>query len=459
MVLTRSEFRDAINEMSDEGMVGTTEVQLTVNSDVADRAINDVVADLSRIISKKAVREIVVRESASNEYTIGTGAGQVNLNGTVFQLPDRLIEYGSVSIGSKIEHTDYLINYFDGTISLKGSSWSNGNTLIIQYKRSRLSFDVSEFTDLHQIRKVEYLTSAGPTTINVERWGDTFTISGTRGRDQTKLNDKAIVRIYYDGIFSIADTNSAVLDGPEWLDAVVIKGAAAYVLRSRARLMLAIAEYILLQAYSGLPTASDESTTQNAFLTNPTLIDPTDDDVIDELDDRLELLMSDSNSNPITVALVDVSTEYDTATGYLNTGHDFNNTITTGARVGENYREYAQAQFEIAQGEDRAKSRKVEYLLQWANIAIQGYAAKASLINANTQQLNVQSADGVGRTNYLQQKIDKSRTIGEIALRLRDIAELLLNDAIRKQREYEAVLTSRAERGDQAVSVSAKQTP
>ena len=127
--------------------------------------------------------------------------------------------------------------------------------------------------------------------------------------------------------------------------------------------------------------------------------------------------------------------------------------------MAENYREYATAQLEISLAQDRTKSRKVEYLLQWANVVVQGYAAKASIINANTQQLNVQSADGVGRTNYLQQKIDKSRTIGEIALRLRDIAELLLNDAIRKQREYEAVLNSRAERGDQAVSVGTKQTP
>jgi hypothetical protein len=227
----RADMRTAIfASLGDHGSDEWTTAEL-------NRAIDEVTADISRWMPRELVEEYVLRSDVTGESFTSSHNVEVALG-------NKPIEFESETVTSSpagttyTRNTDYEIDWKNGKINvLSTGSMANTTAFLISYTKSRIGIDISGLTDLLAVTEVQLVASGTPKDdVSFTTWGDFLTITGIGRSSQAKWDDEDSLRVYYHGQHT-APTDSANGTFPRFLDQIAIKGAIAYSLYTKHRIL------------------------------------------------------------------------------------------------------------------------------------------------------------------------------------------------------------------------------
>jgi len=307
-------------------------------------------------------------EGAADRLDVGTGSHI----GVLRELAYKPIKFGSAAVSGKTLDTDYEMDYSGGRIAMKsGGGMAAGTAYTIDYTKSRLDIDLSiVIPDFIKVERVEYPVGQVPQEFSkVEMWGSILTLTGGYA-SQKEVTDAEHLIIMYLAPHSVPSTHSPG-SFPSYLDTTIQLAASAYALFIKALQYdhQAVTDLASVRTELGrvtvLVTATtgkidlaltkvalyleSNGTTDNAKdrLAEITDIETYLRDLIIKLSDGTGALAT-LNSTLDEVDTTDFANATDGAEKMTSTGHPLINTVTDGARVAENYREYAQTKAELA---------------------------------------------------------------------------------------------------------------
>lgn len=203
----------------------------TWDEDSLDRAVQRAVADITRFLPDEKIAEYTLIHAVTGESWTSADA-----HDTYVALANKPIKYESETVQSDdlattyTRDTDFYMDYSNGKITtISGGSMSVTTAYKIGYTKCREAVDISALTDIVRVQRVEYpmSTSSEFDFITFVIWGTVLYIAPT----QYTANKHMVV--YYEAECT-APTESVDGSYPEYLDEVVLKGASAYALFSKA---------------------------------------------------------------------------------------------------------------------------------------------------------------------------------------------------------------------------------
>jgi len=336
------------------------------------RCVERAVDDLSRHYPLEAVYEhtIILDPPILPDYIVAPAAG------TWKDLTYKPIEPGSDAVTSSpagttyTRDTDYTIDYANGRVTIvaaaQGGSITAGAPLLVDYTLSRLGIDISAIiTNLIRVSRVEYPADRVPQQfVSYNIWNDFMYIGSQRpGESQTQLTDKEHVVIYYDAPHTAADATTAP-SYPAFLDQVICIGAGAYALLMKAvqyehqavtdlaslrTSLVLVADYIN-EAHTKIgemDTYVADTAGGGPDCAKDVLSNITDD--ISELRTAIGAALECADNFLDEVDTTDFALSTYGAEALIATGTPLINTVPVGARVAENYADYARACLSRAQ--------------------------------------------------------------------------------------------------------------
>lgn len=205
------------------------------SDDVLNRAIDEVTADITRVMPDEKIEEILVDFQVDDE--------SITIPGTAaFTLANKPIEWQSENVTNAAGtttytlNTDYTMDYANGTITrLSGGAITANQILLVDYKKSRIAFDLSGITDLLVPVSVEWPVGDVPQSeAAFTTWGGVLWMTSSITRSQTKAGDKQYIRVYYHAQYAPPDDDNPG-SFPRFMDEVAVKGVVAYALFIRHR--------------------------------------------------------------------------------------------------------------------------------------------------------------------------------------------------------------------------------
>ena len=275
--------------------------------------------------------------------------------------------------------TDYEMDYINGRIRLKnGGSMAEATTYLVDYTISRIGIDISDLPkSLIRISRVEYPVDQVPQQFpSFSFYGDLMYIGPLiSGSSQAQMNEDEHIAIYFDSAHAPPSAHSPG-SYPEVLDEVIAIGGAGYVLLSEAQqheqqaatdlaMIRTTLDYLGIGGGTGTNTLlykdiddalgkvitylETNGTTDNAKdrLAEITDMEAYLRDMIVKLSDGTGALAT-ANTHLDEVDTTDLSQATVGAEGLLETGDGLIDAVNVGARVAENYADYARARAEIA---------------------------------------------------------------------------------------------------------------
>ena len=293
-------------------------------------------------------------------------AGTGSINGVYVQLANKPIKSASDAISGSALDTDYEMDYIGGRIAVKSGGNLVANTAYtINYTKSRLDINLSTIIDdLIRVDRVEYPEGKVPQQFSkVEVWGTILTLTGGF-ESQKEVTDAEHLIIKYLTSHSAPNAQSQG-SYPSYLDTTIQLAASAYALFIKALQYehQAVTDLASVRTELARVTVLVTATTGkiDLALTKVALYletNGTTDNAVDVLanitDDLAELrtkIVTAQNLVNSVLDEVDATDFADTSDGaekMASTGHPLINVVNDGARVAENYREYAQMKGELA---------------------------------------------------------------------------------------------------------------
>lgn len=221
---TRTEMRTAVlRELGDDA--GSEWSTNEIN-----RAIDEVTADISRLMPQEKVNEKVIRLTVTDESF-------TSRHGIFVVLDSKPIRKGSVVITNSAatttytEYDDYEMDYGNGQVkTLSSGDMTDNAAHLIDYERDVPALSVSDIPDMITPLQIEWPIDEVPKSFaGFQKFGDWLILRNRGLGGQARLRDKDHVRIYYLAQHT-APTDQVNGSFPRWLDEVVIKGAVAYCL-------------------------------------------------------------------------------------------------------------------------------------------------------------------------------------------------------------------------------------
>jgi len=319
------------------------------------------------LVTEVEIDEITGR-GAADTMIVGTSS----INGIYVQLANKPIKSASEAITGSALDTDYEMDYAGGRIAVKaGGNLAANTAYTIDYTKSRLDIDLTTIIDdLIKVDRVEYPTGKVPQQFSkIEVWGNVMTLTGGY-ESQKEVTDAEHLIIKYLTSHSAPNAQSPG-SYPSYLDTTIQLAASAYALFIKAlqydhqavtdlasvRTELARVTVLVTATTGKIDLAltkvalylETNGTTDNAKdrLAEITDIEAYLRDLIIKLSDGTGAIatLNAALDNVDTIDFADVTNG---AAKMASTGHPLINTVNDGARVAENYREYAQAKGELA---------------------------------------------------------------------------------------------------------------
>ena len=200
------------------------------------RAIKRSVSEMSRHYPLEAVYEHTIDQTVTGEASTAPAAG------TYLALTYKPIDPESEVVKSAggttyTRDTDYIMDYINGKYTIiTAGSITAADTLAISYDKDMLGIDISALiSDLIRIVHVEYPTGKVPQQkVAFSIWDDFMYVgSQATGQSQKLLTDESHIAIYYEKVHT-PPTTTANGSYAEFMDDVVLVGAAAYSLMAKA---------------------------------------------------------------------------------------------------------------------------------------------------------------------------------------------------------------------------------
>jgi len=200
------------------------------------RAIKRSVSEMSRHYPLEAVYEHTINQTVTDEASTAPAAG------TYLALTYKPIDPESEVVKSAggttyTRDTDYIMDYINGKYTIiTAGSITAADTLAISYNKDMLGIDISALiSDLIRVVHVEYPTGKVPQQkVAFSIWDDFMYVgSQATGQSQKLLTDESHIAIYYEKVHT-PPTTTANGSYAEFMDDVVLVGAAAYSLMAKA---------------------------------------------------------------------------------------------------------------------------------------------------------------------------------------------------------------------------------
>lgn len=387
--------------------------------------------------------------SAADTFVVGT----TNPYDVWVQLAHKPIEPNSETVTTTdaattyARDTDYRMDYANGRIKYMDDGDMEADTeYYVDYKKSRISLDLADIiSDLITIQEVIYPVNTVPqTTTSVRKWGSVITLEGSGIDSQERVTDKEHMAVYYHAKHTPPST---VAGGsfPEFLEDTVILAASAYALfiealqyehqavtdmaSVRTILTTTISHTAITTALGKVTDYVNEAHTQIGKVSDYLIPIGTQDnaaDVLSEIHDMETYLrdtiikladgtgvLKDANTELDRADTTDLSLATYGAEALILTGHAVINTVTTGDRAAENYREYsqtviarAQARTNTALGLIREAEARMSLLRTYIEESA-GWVAIADRFIADTQQRIAMAQAHIAEAAGLVANIDR----------------------------------------------------
>lgn len=203
--------------------------------ELLDGAVARAVEDLDRIMpqEKLAGFDLIydINGEVWNSGTLGTAITLANKR----VRPHNETVKDSAGTVTYTRDTDYTMDYAAGKITALSTGAIPGSTALqIDYKILEVYLDISSYTDLIRVVRIEYPAGQVPSEFQAfYTWGDFVVITG-RGREtQQRLTERQHSWVYYHAKHTLPLVNADGSWKPQ-LDEVVTKGAESYSLITKA---------------------------------------------------------------------------------------------------------------------------------------------------------------------------------------------------------------------------------
>jgi len=327
--------------------------------------------------------------------------------------------------------TDYLMDYTNGRIKpIAGGSMTTAQSILVDYTKSRLGINISALLPVvTKITKVQYPADVYPQQfVSFNIVGDfMYVASKVAGQSQEELVDSEHLAIWYERLH-MPPGEAAPGSYPSVLDEVVAIGAGGYVLLTEAQ------QY---EQAAGTALTSLGSALTNAIkYLNNNLVSSVQADAAG----TLYGITGDAASLRTAIsAVLDKSSTYLThvstppsAHDYLIDGDDKIDAVNVGARVAENYADYARSSLEI----------------------FAGLVGEATTRLANLRTYIDQSG---GYTQIANGFINEAQMRAEAVNGNLVLADRFRTEAINRLNEFHAILRNKAESRRRTSSIPTRQ--
>lgn len=223
----------------------------TFTDAILDGAMNEVVADISRITPRELLHLEVLhsRTIIAESFTSNHGTPVVLGNKPIDMQAGITVTNNGATV-TYVEYTDYIMNYAEGEITtLSAGSMTDSATHKITYEKSLRGIDLTALTALIGVERVEIAESGGNNYQMYSSWYMRGSILWLQARDSIDTDQDLVendhVRIWYKAEHT--KPGAAASSVPAYLDDVITKGGVAYALfgKSRERNLAAVADLAL----------------------------------------------------------------------------------------------------------------------------------------------------------------------------------------------------------------------
>jgi translation initiation factor 1 (eIF-1/SUI1) len=429
-----------------------------------DRAVVRAVAELSRYLPDEGVLDYtvdyVVEDETFNSGTLGTA---VSLANSPIEPESETVETtdGATTYS---RDADYTMDYANGEITcLAAGSIVASTDHYIGYNKSRVAIDLSSLTTLMQVVQVAYPAKDIPRElVGFAVWGDMLYIKTAVGSpgSQQKMKDGEHAWVYYYKDHT-APTVAANGSYPLYLDEVVIVGAEAYTLFTKAmeQQLLAIVDITAARtalakvdthvagntesakaALDGIAAKLTAAETALAKVT--TYVDKLDVDMTSAEAVHTDLVKRIEGSGSIVGADVQ-----------LQTGDDKINLVNIGADVAELYRRYAETELLIAR---EWGARRTDFIVEAAR-HLDSARAFADEAAGRLDEGNILSAEANQRNNIASAFISEAIQRLTAATQSLAISDRLRTEGAERRNEFLATVGDKAQLRTQTALVSPRQ--
>lgn len=207
---------------------------------IVDQAINDAATDLERYgLPYERVYDYTVDYSVEDE----DWTTDADTLATAISLANSPIEPGSETVESTdgattyTRDTDYSIDYANGTITpIAAGDLEVGTEYHISYNKTRIGIPLSSLDGMISVERVFCKAKTVPqTAVTFYIWNDVLYVTSSPDENdasQKKLSDGDHIWVFYNAQHTIPGVAGATW--PDYLDEVVVLGASAYCLLSKA---------------------------------------------------------------------------------------------------------------------------------------------------------------------------------------------------------------------------------
>ena len=427
-----------------------------------------------------SIYEIEINEingnGAADTLSVGTDSPDLATGGVWLQLDNPIkpesesIYSGAGKTGTKYTlDTDYEMDYANGRIRMKnGGSLSVSTTYYANYDKAQTAVDISGIIpDLIRIVKVVYPVDKIPEqSVSFHIWENMLIIGSPRpGVSQEALDDGEHIAVYYE---ARQTPPTLVSSGsyPEFLDEVVLMGAAGYSLLMEAlqHELQASTDIASMRTELGLTTAVHTSlanalTDVEKYLDNNSGADAAGmlEDITTNVAEIRTKIITALGAMATNLGLVFTNSLDKATTGaeaYLDTGDDLINRLNDGGdSVPSIYSDYSRTRTQIA-------AVRIQ--------AVQSYAQEAQMRFSDLQAY-IQESSGyrdialgfISKAQMylgqIQQYLAEATQYQEAAGLSLLLADRLRNEAQSRLNDFRTVLSSKAEYRKRVSSTNVRQ--
>lgn len=204
---------------------------------MVDAAINEVVADISRMAPRELVHvEVLHSRTVTDESFTSSYDTWVDLANKPIDMQQTVTVTSDPAGTTYTEDTDYIIDYAQGRIQvLSTGSMADATGFLIDYEKSLRGIDLSSLTDFIAVDRLEIAKQGGRSFQEYSsywQWGDILWLQA-RDETQSNLSEDDHIRVWYRAEHTKPGASAGSY--PAYLDDVVVKGAVAYALFSKHR--------------------------------------------------------------------------------------------------------------------------------------------------------------------------------------------------------------------------------
>ena len=417
------------------------------SNDMYNRAIDEVTADISRLLPLEKYYEYTYRATITNEDFTSAAVGTAKALAYIPMKPRSEVVKNAGLTVTYARDTDYTMDYVNSTLTvISGGSMAGSTAYKVTYDRSPLALNISSLTDLVTPVRIEMSGSEPQEYKDFYRWGDLLYL-GASTKSQVGHADKDHIVLYYHSRHT-APTDTVAGTYPRFLDQVVIKGTVAYALfiKARERALQAITDIASARTRltsantSGASSTTDlasaiatpltdaatalalavttlalvGSAAETSVADSETALDTVDTtllakintaldktsthstgttDSIKELLDLADLVWADETKHILTTAGIPNIEEF------LELADNFPNTVNIGEQVTPNYALLAERARDMAMLWDSKRKDFIAGAQGWANV-VAGFISEAQG-RVNDAQTRVNLANGYMRQGEL----------------------------------------------------------